>query len=265
MAKYCFKVYLDDDTSVRIVPFNLGSDGVDLAEIDKFVYKCNDSFSLQSVLASELGIGFERIKKISILQPKKNIEFSIIRNNPYLDSVLTTVRRKKITNYQNYEMDAVVVSSDNKSYIDMKKYLFENIEADYKFFLNEIYKYNNEFAKLLYRYGSVYNQGLYSEEDVRSINELKIKIEIGLSIYKNYRGLCKARYEYEKKYFSPYKNKPTRQLTEIKLSNPEYKEKEFTQTDLNYLNQYTNDLGEEREEFLDIEERESEDYYGKRR
>lgn len=265
MAKYCFKVYLSDGSSIKITPSMIDEDHTELSDMDLFVYKCGGEFNLHSLLTKELELGQEHINKIKISQSRSEREFSIISNNPYLTSILTSVKRKKVHGYQNYEMDTMVVTSDNSNYIEMKNYLFENIQGDCNFFLQEVYKYNNEFAKLLYRYGTVYKQGLYSEEDLINIKKLKNKIELGLSIYKNYRGLCKARYEYENKYrYSPHK-KQTTAKENITYRSPEYIEKEVTQEYLNAINQYVNYLGEEKEEFLDDDERESSQDYGKRR
>ena len=159
----------------------------------------------------------------------------------------------------------MVISRDNINYLEMEKYLFENLEGNYDLFLTEIYKYNNDFSKLLYRYGNTYNQGLYNEEDFRNIQDLKNKIKLGLTIYKNYRGICKARYEYETK--RNYTKKSTVSAKDVNTyyKELEYREENFSHDELYQLNQYTNYLGEEREEFLDIDERNCEYDYGKKR
>lgn len=262
MAKYCFKVYLYDGTNKKIVPSMLDDNHTELSDIDRFVYKCGTSFELRNLLAQELGIKTEEIEKIKILQNRTENEFGIIINNPLLTPVLSSIEKKRIIGYQDYEMDAMVVARDNSTYLDMKEYLFENLESDFNFFLTEVYKYNNEFSKLLNRYGSSYNQKIYSETEARNLQNLKNKISLGLAIYKNYRGLCKACYDYNNRNFYQKKSAPIKK-EEIPYRSPEYKEKEITQEDINLLNQYTNYLGEEKEEFLDIEEREQE--YGRRR
>lgn len=267
MAKYCFRVYLNDGSSILMKPSMIDNESNSLLDMDKFVYKCGDYFNFLNILSSELEIKFNEIDKVKIFESSKELEFSIVNDNPYLTPVLLTTTKRKVYNYKNYEMNTMVVPINNSSYIDMKNYLFENIQGDCSYFLNEVYKYNNEFARLLNQYGILYNQGLYQEEDLRNINNLKDKIEIGLSIYKNYRGLCKARYDFEKR---------VTHLTQISKNNkqkqepynnsiPEYKEKEVTQEDINNFNQFINYLGEEKEEFLDSDEIESEKDYGKRK
>lgn len=263
MAKYCFKVYLNDGSSKKVSPSILGTN-VELSDMDKFAYKCGSTFELHKILAEELGINLSEINKISIFQLKTELDFSIIINNPYLTSVLTSVERKKIKGYQNYELDTIVVPKDNTNYLEMENYLFKNIEENCRLFLTDIYKYNNEFARLLYRYGTTYNKELYSEEESRNIQELKNKIKLGLSIYKNYRGICKSRYEYETKRNYSKTTTPPKKETQY-YKQPEEKEKDFPQIPLYQFNQYTNYLGEEKEEFLDIDERDSENNYEKRR
>lgn len=265
MAKYCFRVYLNDGSSRLIKPSMIDDDSNSLLDMDKFVYKCGDSFNFLNVLALELGIKFGEIDKVKIFQPSKEIEFSLVDNNPYLTPVLLTTTKRKIYNYKNYEMNTMAVPINSDSYIDMKKYLFKNIQDDHNFFLNEVYKYNNEFAKLLHQYGTIYNQGFHQEEDLRNISSLKEKIEAGLSIYKNYRGVCKARYDFEKNITYSQKTTTNNNVVEYNHPIPEYKEKEVTQEDINDYNQFINYLGEEKEEFLDNEELESEKDYGKRR
>jgi len=266
MAKYNFKVYLRDGNSIKMFPSVLDDKKSELSDMDIFVYKCGFDFDLKKLLACELGIGISEIDSVKIIQNKSGREFSVISNNPYLTSILSSLKRKKINNYQSYEMDTIVVPKDNQNYIEMKDYLFKNIELDYQKFLKEVYKYDNEFSKLLYRYGMLLKHVTNSLEDLRDIQELKDKIETGLSIYKNYRGLCKSRYEYEKyPFYSKKSNTNVTVETKICYSNPEYKEKEVTQEDINGLNQFVNDFGEEKEEFLDNEEIESGQYYEKRR
>ena len=262
MAKYNYKVNLTDGTTKIFNPLTI--ENVELYHMDKYINDCGDLLSFYKIIGDKLNISSSLIDNIKIIQTSKGIEFSIVSNNPYLKNILLDVEKKKIRNYKNYEMDTMVVSSNNSGFIEMKNFLFNNLENNSTLFFNEIYKYNNDFSSLLYKYSVVYNSSLRNEEDLRNLNELKNKIKIGLSIYKNYRGLCKARYEYENRvvYSSNIRNNNKETYT---YTIPEYKEKEITQEDINRYNNFINYLEEEKEEFLEVDEIESEYDYGKRR
>lgn len=265
MAKYCFKLYLNDGSYKMVIPSSLDENQTELSDLDKFVYNCGGSFKLHELLADELNIEFSQIDTISIFQVKTGKEYSVIINNPYLSQAITSVNKKIVKGYQNYDMETMVVSNNSSSYLEMEKYLFNHIESDYQYFLTEIYKYNNQFTRLLYQYGDAYHQKSYNEEELRNLQEQKDKIKQGLSIYKNFRSLCKSRYENEKRYGTPISKKTPLKEEIVKYSIPEYHEENFPHASLEELNQYTNKIGEEKEEFLDMDEIESEYDYGKRR
>lgn len=194
MAKYSFKLYLKNGDAKTVIPSELSS--TDLPFLDQFSMKVGNSFDLAKVLANQIGIDFNDVDNISILRMTKKIEFSVIYHNKYLEPVLSDLKTHTVSS-KGYQKVVATINSSNPSYLEMKKYLLANIRNDYDNFVKNIYDYKNEFSKLLYRYNSVYHQSFPSEEDYRNVKELEEQILTELSIYKNYRGLCKARLKSE--------------------------------------------------------------------
>lgn len=197
MAKYSFKLYLKNGEVKTVVPSELTD--ADLPYLDKFAIKTGSSFGLAKVLADEVGIDFDQVDNISILKATKKIEFSVIYQNKYLEPVFSNLKTKTITCH-GYQKTVTAVDFSNPNCLEMKEYLLDNIRNNYDNFSKNVYNYENEFSRLLYRYSSIYQQRLQSEEDLRAVKELEEQILTELSIYKNYRGLCKARLKSEKQF-----------------------------------------------------------------
>lgn len=204
-VKYKFKVYLQNGETETIIPNEIKD--ANLEDLDRFSIEQGGFLGLCEVLEKELSIHPHQIDKIKILQLKTGMEFSLISNNQYISSVLSSLQTKKVQGHGNYFIDTTVISNDNISYVEMRDYVFENIQGDYSYFLKEIYNYKNQFSKLLYQYGMAYNQGIYDEEEERNIKELERKIALELSIYKNYRGLSIARKRWEERVNRQIQNK----------------------------------------------------------
>lgn len=206
MAKYSFKVYLKDGSSKLIVPTSLKQ--TDLHDLDNFTLNLNDKFKLENILAGELNINSSDILDITILRLTKQVEFSVIYNNSYLLSVINDLKIKTI-NTGTYQKSVVAINHNSPSFLEMKSYLLDNIRDNYQRFLSDTYTYNNEFSKLLHQYGSIYHQ-VVSEEDEHNLKELETRIYQELSIYKNYRGLCRSRLK-SKTYinYQTKRNKPS--------------------------------------------------------
>lgn len=259
MAKYVFKVYLSGGSEKIITLPDI--ENTDLFDMDRYVVENGGYFQLIHKLADNYNLPVNQIEKVTILRLKKEIEFSILSHNPYLEPVLNNLEKKKILGYGNHLTETTVVSRENESFQNMKEYLFKNLKENYQSFLENVYKYHNEFSNLLYRYGSIYHHGIYSEEEIKNVRELELRIETELSIYKNFRGLCLARQQSEK-----YGKSNTHQTKkDSKVSHLEVKSNipitkinlqpiAITQEQANQTNSYINDLGEEKEEFLDPEE-----------
>lgn len=259
MAKYAFKVYLFNGSNKIITLPDM--ENTDLFDMDRYVVENGGYFHLISKLANNYGITENQIEKVTILRLKKEIEFSILSHNSYLETALNDLEKKKVLGHGNYLIETTVVSQKSESYKKMKDYLFENLKGDYQMFLNKIYKYHNEFSNLLNSYGSAYHQNTHSEEEMRNIRELELRIETELSIYKNYRGLCLARQKSENYInFNLGKVNKDSKVTNLKIktnipdTNINLQPTPISQEQANQTNSYVNDLGEEREEFLDPEE-----------
>lgn len=266
MAKYCFKVTVNDGNNMGILPSSL-SDKSELSDFDNYVYQSGGFLYLCNKLASELNIDSVQISDIKISQIRTGLDFSPIYVNPYLTDVLSSVKKKSIIGYDNYPLDTIVVSTDSDMYKEMKDYLFYNLEKNSDKFFEEIYVNNNKFSDLLKKYVTLYKIEFPSTDDARELSNLNDKILKGLSIYRNYRSLCKNRYDYENgRVFNA--NRHDEPVTPVVQKSPEYDPSKFVQRPLHEMNQFTNDNGEEREEFLEIDEIKinEDDYgYGKRR
>lgn len=255
MAKYVFKVYYQNGTTDKVEPTDLLE--TDLHNIDKYIIDNGGIFELRNKLAKIVGKNVSDITKVSILRVNKQIEFSVVSANKYLEPVLDSVKTRKIQGNGNYMVDAVLVSSDNPVYKEMREYVYENIRGDHHNFLNNIYSYDNEFARLLNQYGSIYNKGLYLEEDARRIRELELKIDTDLRIYKNYRGMSIMRLKHEMTipYIRKNNNNQVRNVNIVQIPSDDYMlQKPTTKMEADQNNYFVNDAGEEREEFLEPEE-----------
>lgn len=195
IVKYKFKVYLQNGETETIIPNEMKD--TKLEDLDRFSIEKGGFLGLCEILGKELSMNPHKIDKITILQLKTGMEFSLISNNQYISAVLSSLQTKKVQRYGNYFIDATIISNNHSSYLEMKDYVFKNLHSNHLKFLNEIYHYQNSFHKLLYQYANAYQQGIYSEEEERNIKELERKITSELSIYQNYRGLSSARKRWE--------------------------------------------------------------------
>lgn len=257
MGKYSFRLYLvaGDIKDIKL------SNSNDISDFDRYVEENNGLYGLSNKLADMIDVSTRDITKITIVRNVKGneLEYSLVSSNPYLTPVIDKVENKKILSPDGrYQINAVTIPMDNPNYIEMKKYLFDNIKDNYKQFLNYVYKYNNEFSKLLYKYGSSYNDTIYNEEtEEHNIKDLQRRIEIGLSIYSNFRTLCIARSNNESKLNYSVNKKPNKQGEVVKpIKRVVYSDEdiELEKEIVDKLNRYVNANGEEKEEFLDSDE-----------
>lgn len=267
MEKYCFNVCLNDNNVVQIVPNSFVGMVAELSDYDKYVNENGGFLPLCSSLAQERGINPSLIKSIKILQTRTGLEFSLIVSNPYLNPVLNFVSKKVINGYGEHPYNGMAVDNNCPQFIEMKNYLFNQLVENRDTFFGSIYTYKNEFSSLLSQYATLC-KSIDGEDESRGLQELRSRILKGLSMYKNYRGLCKSRYEYENSYRFTTTRRPSDNWkvgTNIQPKSPEFDPFDFPQKPLYEVNQFVNDLGEEKEEFLEEEELWSEDCYGKRR
>ena len=257
MIKYAFKLYLDHATSRQVVPKEIEESN--LVNMDLFVLKCGGSFQLIQKLQQEYNLLEETIQKVTIIHKKNQTEFSLCVDNPYLTPVLNQIQRKKIKGYGNYQMEVEVVPITNQTFQKMKEYVLTSLRSNYQDFLTNIYGYQNQFAALMYRYGNIYQAFPEREEDSYEIKSLERELEEKLSIYKNYRGLCIAYRNQERNH--GYQRYPSSKsdhsrISRLKIS-PVIATSSLqltTQQEANRKNQYSNYLGEEKEEFLEPDE-----------
>lgn len=263
MAKYQFSVILNDNSQHEVTLEEL--ENAKLYDIDNFIMKIGYS-KLSRLLANELSIDFLKIEYIAIVNSKnKNIRFSIINKNEYLEPVFYDIYTREMQRYtKTYRSLETVISNDNEAFKEMYKYLLNELRSNPQKFLTSIYKYQNNFSNLLHQYGMSYQNNSNTEEEQRNIEELERQIKEELSIYKNYRGLCIARSKAKSSFYTLNKSNP---ITESKKAKPIIKstptiieEPKMTQDDANDLNQFVNLVGEEKEEFLEPDEMDYDNY-----
>lgn len=235
--KYLFKIILDNSEEIIIEPNILENN---LENIDKYVSEQGSMQFFLYDLCKKNNIEHE-IKDIKIItKPVSKYEYSIINNNKYLTPALYHLETKsiKLMNEKFSRTNTTVISTNSEEFKEMYNYLLDSLKIEGENFLKKIYTNKNELSNLINMYlESLKNK--FTVEDEENIKILKNELKNALSIYKNYRSMCIARYMYEKK----LEKNSFGQFVEIDENNG-----------IRYKNIYVNDLGEEKEEFLDSDE-----------
>lgn len=250
--KYGINVYLKNGniSFVKLDEFN----DMELIDIDKYIEKMGGYSSFKTFIANKSSINIDMIDKIKILYLRKDIEFSIVSNNPYLSKTLASFKEKQVKgNNGNYFYSTYALSFDNKNYQEMKQYLFNMLRTNPNF-VDGIYKYRNSFSDNLRKYATSYHECNDSEEENRNLIELEDSIENSLIKYKNYRSICIARYMSENQFLKKHTNAETKKEEPLQYKTKEPTFHEFNQDDINQLNNFINDDQEEKEEFIELEE-----------
>lgn len=249
MAKYSFEVTLKNGDIRLVVPDKIRNGN--LADFDKFVEEIGGTTKLEEYISDKLDITYSDIKSVMILGNAKQTHFALVSNNQYLTPVLNNLEVKTINIPGKYPKTTTTISTGNLAYQEMKKYLFDNLKSNYEHFLTQIYPLNNEFSRLLNSYGNAYKPEVYTEEEATNIKLLENKIAQELSIYKNYRGLCRYRtLNGFKQFQSPKKNV----ITNLDIK-PSVKTKEpYTFDKEAEIAKQTEFYNQEYEEFLEPDE-----------
>lgn len=266
MAKFQFKVYMRDGSCKYCIPSCLANTNGELLDYDKYTSDNYNLLTLSDNLGKEFGFDSSMVQTIKIFQNRGELEFSVICSNPYLTPVLEHVHHNRINGYGAYPYEGMTVDRNCQQFIEMKDYLFEQLTNNSEVFFNDIYQYQNEFNRILSQYVTL-SRDIHGEAGMVVLRELEERITKGLSMYKNYRSLCKARFVYEHGPVIRNRNNNAnwRTGTDIQPKNPEFDPSKFPQKPIYEVNHFVNDLGEEREEFLEEEELYSDECYGKRR
>lgn len=175
LSRFCFKINGTD----LFIPNEIKEDK--LIEFDRFCMNSSSYNSFKYKIAELMGISSDKIKEIKIYDSRFKKDFSIVSGNKYI-----------ISYFSNLENN----TNDNKSYQEMKEYLFNMLTQDNarKKYEDGYGKYNkSEFSKLLYQYIQTYPQTQYSSEDSNRLSELETEILRKLKDYKNYRSLAISR------------------------------------------------------------------------
>lgn len=257
MSKYAFKLYLKNEKNEIVIPKDI--EAFDISDMDIYVESFDGYYHFLDQLVQESEISSIMVKKVTILDLKKNLEFSLVLHNPYLKPVFSHLQKKKMKGKGNYFVEQVVIPFNHPSYQEMKEYLFKNIENNYQKFLSTVYTYHNYFAQLLRFYGITYSQNFSNEEEKNYERKLQLEIEEKLQIYKNYRSLSLTRYRLEHSIQNTIpKRQPDLKVSNISIS-PKFLDspiviQPITQEQANQINSYVNNLDEEKEEFLEPDE-----------
>lgn len=262
MAKYEFNIILTNGSQQNVTLDQL--ENAKLSEIDCFIMKVGYTEFLK-LLANKLNISTQKINYVNIVNTRnRNIKISIVSKNEYLRPVLDDLSKKEIQRYgKMYRSLETVISKNNEKFKEMYNYLINQLKNNSDKFLINIYTYKNSFSSLLYQYSNLCKSSINTEEEQRNIENFERQICEELSIYKNYRGLCIARSKSEYKFYTLNKNSPIIESKKIKpiVSQPVIiEEPKMTQIDANNFNQFINDIGEEKEEFLEPEEMDYDNY-----
>lgn len=250
MAKYSYEVTLKTGEIKLVVPEKLATGN--LADFDRFIEGIGGTIKFEQYISDKLGISCFDIKGIKILGNTKQIHFALMNGDQYLAPVLNDLKVKAISIPGRYSKTTTTVSTENPAYKEMKKYLYDNIRGDYNYFLSQVYTLNNQFSRLLNSYGYSYQQRMCtSEEDDRNIADLETQINQELSVYKNYRGLCRYRTLAETKMDKHIKKGPINNLTikpDVKVLTPYTfdKDEEVAKQTVSYNQEY--------DEFLEPDE-----------
>lgn len=225
----------------------------ELSQADRYIIKHGGYYGIIDLF----NVDRNEIKGVKITSVGKDIKYSLPGNNKYINAVLDSisvanVKRYSSTGYYYYSYTDII-DSENESLIEMKNYLFDQINLNYEDFRKNIYTYNNGFSQLIDKYHSYDNPNL-SLEEVNTKSELKMSIINQLSIYSNYRGLAIARQKSEE-YQPIFRRNANREPapTVIKKES-EFKPSITPEEFVNINNNFINYNGEEREEFLELSE-----------
>lgn len=257
MNTYTLEAVLNDDT---IINLNfLISNSPDLLDIDKFTNQCGKwdfIHGLREYLDSK---DVDIISSFQISVKGKDYHYSVIFQNPFLKSVLDGVTIKNSS--KKY-----VVSSSTSSFMDMKNFLFQELDRGGEQFL-KYYQYHNRLSRLIHQYLQNFSN---NEEDMHQKNLLKSTILQEMTDYKTYRSLCVYRNGLDRKINAVYHGIKPKPVSNVKPrvnnfeSNAFTLDKEVSSIYAGYRQAYVNNSDEEKEEFLEPDEvEEMGNYYGK--
>lgn len=255
---YKLKITLEDGKVAFVIPEGVNRNS--LVSFDNYVSKKGSNFFLFADLKKEFALN-QNIKNVKIADTRTEIEYSIINNNKYLTPVLETVKKKNVQlSGEPYTRNTDTVDVNNSTFIEMKEYLFKQLKENINF-LDEIYTNKNTFSMILNKYIIAINNN-HNEEDNRNVNLLESEIIKALSIYKNYRSMCVARYFYEKNLHVKHQSNSTVKNVQIntnvkkndEVDNQEKRKNYSIDSELSKGYQYYGEDGE-KEEFLDEDDK----------
>lgn len=221
-----------------------------LIDIDCFTNGI-DRWTLNSLLTPYLDLNtINQIKDYQIAIRGKSFCYSVLFQNPYLTEVFSA-------NAYNRSSRGGYILTDSKPYIEMTKFLFNDLENGGKQFLSK-YDYKNELLEVVKRYVSCYVE---TNEDLGEKQKLKLEILKCIKEYKTFRSLCiyRNKLNRNKGYFSS-------SIKASKVKNLQVADSNFSSYDLHLTKEepkgkptiiasvWYNDFGEEREEFLEENE-----------
>lgn len=255
MDTYILEAVLNDDTVINLN--FLFDHSPSLLEIDQLTNQYKKWDFIYS-LRNYLSVGdIDIISSFRISIKGKDYSYSTVFQNSFLSPVLNqVVDNKKSRKYE--------VSFHSSSFSDMKRFLFDDLNQGGKIF-SEYYQYHNRLFRLVNKYLSSSSD---NEEDMHQKKLLEEMIVKELTNYKTYRSLCVYRNNLDRRINSVYHGvKPVTNVKpkpQIFSSNTFTLDKENSFSYSGYQQIYVDGLGDEKEEFLDLDEiEEMGNYYGK--
>lgn len=177
-----------------------------LYDMDMFLLKNGNIDEVAyAILGEEPGFNVYDVKILQIIEynddgkTKKNkYEYNSMVDNEYLTAFLETRIGEKSSRKTSLD-------KSDKNYINMRTYLFKQLEENGKYFLDNLggrKSVLNDFNQYYYAYQSRNN----SSEEMVQYDEKKIVVEDLLQSYSVFRNLCKYRANMEKSYQRPINN-----------------------------------------------------------
>lgn len=243
---YFYRIIFNDESKRDVVPNSLA--GKKLSSFDSFSMSEDfDKFIEETCL--QMGLSKHSVFDIKIVKEDrrfKEIEYNLLKNNPYFYDVAQNVSRKEVWEY-NYKTEREIISTESECYQEMRDYVLNQLKRNSKEFLTNIYKYNNKFKPILEKYANGYLSSDLVEEDYHNLYELETTIRHHLAIYKIYRTMANARYYYEKKN-GRYQAAPKKEAVEKEYPYPEVEAVHQT------LEDKVNEYNDKYEEFIEPHE-----------
>ncbi len=164
-------------------------------------------------------INYQRNKETA-----KHSDYNLVFGNPYLDELFES-KNGKFKNVKETRNGEPILDHNSKPYIEMEKYIFDELKNNSKVFTEKVCKHKSDFTPLFSQYAYLEflnQQGAISYEELSDLKEKESAIRKALEDYRNYRWLAVDRHNYELREM----NRELREMAREEKKKSKYKEKE---------------------------------------